>query len=341
MHLRKWLRGIAIGIALLIVLLLTTWAAAALYFDFTVPWLRVPLAIVYSLCVLAALVLRRRHGTGLAIGVAGFGLVLLWWLSLKPSQNRNWQPDDARTAWADVNGDEVTIHDVRNCDYRTETDYTCSWETRHYNLSNLQHLDIFITYWGSPWIAHPILSFDFGEQGHQPMSIETRDVVGQSYSAIRGFFRQYELIYLASDERDVIRLRTNFRKDEEVHLLRTTAPPERARELFLQYLDRINELHQQPEWYNALTNNCTTNIAVSSAVAQDRRVSWNWRILLNGKGDEMMYNRGQLVTDGLPLAELMERAHINAAARAADDSPDFSKLIRVGRPGFEQTNASR
>jgi hypothetical protein len=133
------------------------------------------------------------------------------------------------------------------------------------------------------------------------MSIETRDVAGQDYSAIRGFFRDYTLTYIASDERDVIRLRTNYRKDEEVYLFRTTATPQVARNLFLEYLQRASSLHRHPEWYNALTNNCTTNIAVSAAQARDVRTRPDWRILLNGKMDEMMYGRGDLVTGGLPL----------------------------------------
>ena len=168
------------------------------------------------------------------------------------------------------------------------------------------------------------------------MSIETRDVVGQGYSAIRGFFRQYALTYIASDERDVIRLRTNYRKDEEVYLFRTTVTPPMARNLFLKYLQRADSLHQRPEWYNALTNNCTTNIAVSAAQARDVRGRLDWRILLNGKMDEMMYEHGSLVTGRLPLPALKEQAHINAAARAAGDSPDFSALIRKGRVGFPE-----
>jgi hypothetical protein len=335
MHEHKWLRWIGLALALLVVVPLSLWAVAALYFDFNVPALRTPLAIGYGLAIAATLLLVRRRGLGLLVAIAGFFLVVTWWLSLRPSQNRNWQPDNAETAYADVQGDQVTIHNFRDCSYRTEEDYTCAWETRTYNLSNLRHVDIFITWWGSPWIAHPIVSFDFGDQGHVAMSIETRDVIGQSYSAVRGFFRQYALTYLASDERDVVRLRTNYRKDEEVYLFRTTLTPAQAQRLFLQYLDRINDLHRQPEWYNAVTNNCTTNIAVSANDARDRTAQWDWRILLNGKGDEMMYEHHKLVTDGLTLPELKQRAHINAAAMAAGDSPDFSKLIRVDRPGFE------
>jgi len=333
-----WLRRIVFAIALIIALVLTLWSTAALLFDSPYPALRTPAAIAYFIVIIAALFVLRRNHLGLVVAFAGFALVALWWFSIKPSSNRNWQPDDAEAPWADIHGDEVTIHSVRNCDYVTEKNYTCRWETRTYNLSNLAAADIFITWWGPTLIAHPIVSFDFGDQGHVPMSIETRDEVGQSYSAIRGFFRQYALIYIVTDERDVIRLRTNFRKDEEVYLFRTTATPALARKVFLDYLQRVNELHRQPEWYNAVTNNCTTNIAVAAAEAQHKQVRWDWRILLNGKMDEMMYEYGTLVTGGLSLPALKAQAHINAAGIAADDSPEWSKLIRVGRVGFnEQT----
>ena len=335
----RWLRWIAFGLLTVIALFLTVWATAAIYFDAPVPFLPTAAAILYFVLVLFSLIFFRKSYKGLLVAFLGFAVVAFWWLSLKPANHRNWQPDNAETAYADINGDQVAIHNFRNCDYRTETDYTCSWETRSYNLANLRGADIFITWWGSPWIAHPIVSFDFGDQGHVAMSIETRDVVGQNYSAIRGFFRQYMLTYIAADERDVIRLRTNYRKDEEVYLFRTTVTPRMARKIFLEYLQRANQLHAQPEWYNALTNNCTTNIAVSASEAQNVRTRFDWRILLNGKGDEMMYQRHSLVTGGLTLPALKEQAHINPAARAAGDSPDFSRIIREGRVGFTHTPA--
>ena len=331
-----WLRRIIFAIAIVIALFLTVWAAGALNFDSPFPALRTPAAVLYLILVLAAMWFLRRSYMILMVAFGGFAIVALWWFSLEPSNDRNWQPDNAKTAHADVNRDQVTIYDVRNCDYRTEEDYTCQWETRSYNLANLRGADIFITWWGSPWIAHPIVSYDFGDQGHVAMSIETRDVVGLGYSAIRGFFRQYALTYIASDERDVIRLRTNYRKDEEVYLFRTAVKPPLARKIFLEYLDRANSLHTHPEWYNALTNNCTTNIAVSAAEAQRMRTLLDWRILLNGRMDELLYERGRLITGGLPLPALKEQAHINAAAKAAGNSPDFSKLIREGRVGFTE-----
>ena len=335
-----WLRRIVFGFAIFVALLLTCWSAAALFFDSPFPALRAPAAVVYLLVVLAALIFLRRAHLGLVFAFAGFALVALWWFTLKPSNHRDWQPDDAETAYAEINGDHITIHNVRNCSYITTHDYTCQWETRSYDLANLSGIDLFITWWGPTLIAHPIVSFDFGPQGHVPMSIETRDVVGQSYSAVRGFFRQYTLIYIVTDERDVVRLRTSFRKDEEVYIFRTTVPPALARQVFLDYLKRVNELHNRPEWYNALTNNCTTNIDVSASQAQGRSTVYDWRVLLNGKMDEMLYEHHRLMTGGLSLPALKAQAHINAAARAADDSPDWSQLIRVGRVGFTDQTGS-
>jgi Domain of unknown function (DUF4105) len=330
----QWLLRVVLALATIVALLVTVWAAAAIYFDSPIGSLRTPAAILYFIAMLAAVFFLRRGYGGLIVAVAGFVLIAIWWLSLKPSNDRNWKPGNAKTAFAEIDGDHVTIHNFRNCDYRTEEDYTCQWEVRSFDLANLRGIDVFITWWGSPWIAHPIVSFDFGQQGHVAMSIETRNVVGQDYSAIRGFFRQYTLNYIVSDERDVIRLRTNFRKDEEVHIFRTTVGPALARGIFLDYLQRVNNLHERPEWYNALTDNCTTNIAVTTAEARNVRTRLDWRILLNGKMDEMLYERGAIVTGGLPLPALRQQAHINAVARTANDSPDFSRIIREGRVGF-------
>jgi len=258
-----------------------------------------------------------------------FGGVLTWWLTLAPTNDSNWQPDVAHKAWADIQGDEVTLHNVRNCDYRTETDYTPHWETRTVRISQITGIDLAIDYWGSPWIAHPIVSFQFADAAPLCFSIETRKTAGQTYSTIGGLYRQYALIYLVSDERDVIRLRTNYR-NEDIYLYHTTVPQNRARERFLEYVRSLNALRAQPRWYNAITTNCTTSIR--SQHPSKERIPWDWRILLNGKGDELLYRDGGLVTGGLPFAELKTRSLIDTRARAANDSLDFSKLIREGLP---------
>ena len=317
--------------------MLTAWACAALYIDLAPAPFRILAAAVYLLLVVALALRARTHFHRTLVCAAMFGLVLAAWLSLKPSNNRPWQDDVAKTAWAEINGDDITIHNFRYCHYRAEFDYSCDWLTRTYRLSELRGIDIAITYWGSPYIAHPIVSFWFGGNDYVAASIETRKQVGIGYSAILGFFRKYELIYLFSDERDLIRLRTNFRTGEEVYLYRTTAGPAWSRELFLQYVQQANQLRDHPEWYNALTRNCTTVIfhfMRSIGPLPNGTSRFDWRILLNGRADEMLYNGGNFDST-IPFAELKQAVHINDAARKSDDSPDFSRLIRIGRPGFE------
>ena len=191
-------------------------------------------------------------------------------------------------------------------------------------------MDLAITYWGSPWMAHPIVSFDFADALPLCFSIETRKSVGQKYSALRGLYRQYTLIYIVADERDSIRVRSNYRHGEDVYLYRTLASPPEARERFLEYIQTINILRDHPRWYNAVTTNCTTSIRTQRP--RNERAPWDWRILVNGKGDELLYERHLIATGGLSFSELKQRSWINKLARAADQDPDFSRLIRANLP---------
>jgi hypothetical protein len=293
----------------------------------------VVLAIIGALALVAGLIFAKPWRMKLGIFALWFFGILGWWLTLKPVNEADWQPDVARLARAEVDGDTVTLHNVRNCDYRTESDYTPHWETRTVKLSQLTGIDMAIDYWGSPYMAHPIVSFQFADTPPVCFSIETRKKKGQGYSAIGGLYRQFELTYVVAEERDVVRLRTNYRKGEDIYLYRLAIKPEKARERFLEYLQALNRLNEQPRWYNAITTNCTTAIRGQHPVGE--RLPWDWRILVNGKGDEMLYERNALVTDGLPFAELKQRVHINAAAREANDAPDFSKRIRAGVPGMD------
>src|SRR5215510_12017530 len=195
------------------------WAFGALHFD--CPKAGTFAGFAFLLGLLAAVIFVRGKLLKLAIVFGAFAGVVSWWLTLKPGNDGAWQPDVAHTAWAEINGDEVTIHNVRNCDYRTQTDFTPRWETRTVRLSQITGMDVAINYWGSPWIAHPIVSFQFTDTLPLCFSIETRKTIGETYSAIRGFYRQYTLIYVVSDERDVIRVRTNYRRGEDVYLYRT------------------------------------------------------------------------------------------------------------------------
>jgi len=308
---------------------MTLWAFGALHYDF--PFLKSFVSWVYVLGVVALVVTMKGVWRKLATVSCLFALVLIWWLTQQPRHDRVWSDELAELPWADINGDEVTLHNVRNTDYRTASDFTVRWETRTVRLSQITGVDLAITYWGSPWMAHPIASFQFADATPVCFSIETRKEKGEKYSAIGGLYRQYELIFIAADERDAIRVRTNYRKGEECYLYRTKVTPDRARERFLEYVSSLNAIHKRPRWYNAITTNCTT--VIRSQHPASERLPWDWRMLVNGKGDEMLYEQNALVTGGLSFPELKSRSLINAAARAADASPDFSRLIRVGLPG--------
>jgi hypothetical protein len=331
---RRALQAIGWSFIWFVLALLTLWAALALYVDIRIDALRVPLLLVYILFVIAVLLRVRRRVWAVALFLAGFCIVLTWWLSLMPSNNRDWRADVNRTAWAGIDGDRVVIHNFRNCDYTTETEYKDCWGEITVYLSQIRGVDLFLTNWGPRWISHPIISFAFGENQHIAFSIEARYKAGQSYSAFLGFFRQYELLFIAADERDVIRLRTNYRKDEEVYLYHANVPPDTARAIFLTYVNYLNKLRDQPEWYNALTRNCTTTLDKPITDDMSNPQPWNYQLVLNGTLDELLYDRNRLITGGLTFPALKQQAHINATARGANNSPDFSALIRMGRIGF-------
>lgn len=326
---KKALRITGIVLLAAAALLLFLWSFGALWYDGPGP----AGAAVAALAFVAGLVFLKGWWRKAGLFALWFCAILGWWLTLKPTNTADWQPDVAQLARAEIDGDLVTFHNVRNCDYRTESDYTPRWETRTVRLSQITGIDMAIDYWGSPYMAHPIVSFQFADAPPLCFSIETRKKKGQSYSAIGGLYRQFELVYIVADERDVIRLRTNYRKGEDIYLYRLAIKPEKARERFLEYVRTLDRLQDEPRWYNAITTNCTT--AIRSQHPPGERLPWDWRILVNGKGDEMLYERKAIRTAGLPFAELKQRVHINPAARAANDSPDFSKLIRAGVPGMD------
>ena len=306
----------------------TLWGALALgYSDLRAgPWL----GAAFALATFAAfLLLPRRRRTLLGWGIA-FALLMLWWTSLEPSNQRDWQPEVAVLPHATRAGDLVTLHGVRNFDYRTEQDFVAQYDERTFDLRKLDAVDLVAVYWMGDAIAHIMVSFGFGGD-HIAFSIETRKEQGEAYSALAGFFRRYELIYVVGDERDLIRLRTNYREPPElVYLYRTRAGPQAARALFLEYVAKINQLHERAEFYNTLTTNCTTDVWLLVR-ALSSRFPLDWRVLLSGHFPEYAYDLGSLDTS-LPFAALKRLSLINDKAQAADQAPDFSRRIREGLP---------
>ncbi|MBO0718317.1 MAG: DUF4105 domain-containing protein, partial [Rhizobiales bacterium] len=259
--------------------------------------------------------------------------VVAWFLSISPSHDRPWRPEVAVMARATIDGDRVHITGVRNFDYRSVDDFTARWEEREVQLSHLTALDFFVSYWSKGLVGglvgHTFLSFIFDNAPPLSISIETRPEVGEGFNPVASLFKQFELIYVIGDERDLVRVRTNFRK-ETVYLYRLNTSPDDARRLFMVYLKRINELADQPEFYHLLSNSCTINI-IRYANAAGRRGRFNIRHLLNGLIDSYLYHSGRIDTT-LPFDELRRRSRINEAAQAADNAPDFSERIRASLP---------
>jgi hypothetical protein len=318
------------GLRFLGCLLLVTWATLAIYFS-NLPWAwsRLSLAVVFAAFSVWALWLTRRRRMGwVFLGL--FAAVVVWEVSIPPSHDRPWRAEVAVLPRAVIDGDRVHITGVRDFDYRSVDDFTVRYVDREVSLAHLTSLDFFISYWIPGPMAHTFVSFNFDNAPPVCISIEARLEEGENFSPVAGLFKQFELIYVVGEERDLVRVRTNFR-GEDVYLYRIQAPADGVRRLFLIYLARINELADRPEWYHLLKNNCTVNI-VRYANAAGREGRWDIRLYLNGWADRYLYAAGWLDTS-LPFEELRERSRINDAARAADDAPDFSERIRASLPG--------
>jgi len=319
------------GLLALLVVGSATWGVAALwYFDHAAFGWRAALAGAFALAALLALAglfLTRWRWRAFGAYAVLFAVVLWRWEAIEPSNDRDWQPETARLAYAEVAGDKVTVHNIRDFQYRTETDFTPAYYDKTFDLARLDSVDLVASYWMGPAIAHVFLSFGFGEE-RLAISIEARKERGEGYSSLQGFFRQYELYYVVADERDAIRVRSNYRRDppEQVYLYRLRARPEAARRVFLDYVAEINRLKERPEFYNTLTTNCTNAIWLHGRVNPDH-LPYSWKILVSGHLPELLYENGRLDAS-VPFAELQRRSLINERAAAADQAADFSARIR-------------
>jgi Domain of unknown function (DUF4105) len=335
-QINRVLKSIGIGMLVFVLLIATGWGVLALlYWDHANLTLRHILALAYgiaALLLIVGFVLPRWRWRALAAFAALFAILLVAWESLQPSNNRNWVPENAVLAYATFDGDLVTLHNVRNFDYRSETDFTPAYYDMTVDLRKFDAVDVFAVYWMGPAIAHIFVSYGFSDGKHVAISIEARKEQGEGYSSVQGFFRQYELYYVVADERDVVRLRTNYRHDppEQVYMYRANGNPENGRRAFLDYLREINSLKDHAAWYNTLTSNCTSNIWLHARVNAGH-VAYSWKILLSGYLPAYLYEHGKLDT-AVPFEELTRRAQINALAHAADQDPNFSQRIRADEP---------
>ena len=322
-------------LATLIVGIPAIWGAFVLWFQ--VPGgnapriLSVVLWAAFSLVLVIALWQGRTTAALLAFAAVFAGL-LLWWHQLAPSNDRIWADDVAQMSNGVVEGNHVTLHNVRNFAWRSNTDYTQRWETREYQLERLQSVDMIMSYWTGPAIAHMLISFGFDDGQHVVFSVEIRREKTEAYSEIGGFFKEFELSVIAADERDVIRVRTNVRGEDD-YLYRVRMPVSAMRSLFLAYINEANSLLTAPRFYNTITVNCTTLVYHM----MKRIVGYlplDYRLLLSGYLPEYVYRVGGL-DRRYSLQELRARGRITQRAIEADRSEAFSALIRQGIPDIE------
>ena len=325
----KLLASVILALA---ITLATAWGGLALWFRLPAPeGVRATAAAAFvamGIVAVLAILIRRRQIALLTFG-AVLGAVLVWWSSIRPPAAADWAPDVARQVTGRQDGDTLVLTNVRNFDWRSDTDFTERWETRSYDLSKLRRLDLFMSYWAGPQMAHFILSFGFDGGDRLAWSIEVRRQQGGEYSPVADAFKTSPLVIIAADERDVVRVRSNTRH-EDVQLYRLATAPAAARSLLAEYVDHANDLARTPQFYNSLTTNCTTAV-VKMARAAGTDLPLDWRFIVNGYLPSYLYSRGVLATE-LPFDQVKALAHIDDRAQAAGSSPEFSRLIRAGVP---------
>jgi hypothetical protein len=329
--------GLLLIVLAAVVALTALWAGLALWFRIPASeFARVLSASLFALLGFATVIaIFSRYRRLAMIGYAVvFASLLIWWSSIKPAADADWSPDVSRQVTGTTDGDQLTLTGVRNFKWRSESDFTEAWMTRSYDLTKLSSLDLFMSYWAGPEMAHVIMSFGFDGGDHLAWSIEVRRRAGGAFSPIADLFKSNPLVIVAADERDVVGLRSNIRR-EDVQLYRLNVSPAAARALLLEYVADANELSAKPQFYNSLTTNCTTTIWKMMRAVGDV-APFDWRLIVNGYLPEYAYMRGALTT-GLTLQALKAAAHIDKRAQAAGlSSPDFSRAIRVGVPSPTQ-----
>lgn len=320
------------GAAGIIVLAAITAVAAALaitavWYQLDPPWRWLWMTAIAAAALAIAVAGRRRGKAAWAGLAAAIFIGAAWWMSIAPSNDRDWAPVAAHGVTADIQGPDIVLRNVRNFDWKSETDFLPRWETRRYSLDTLTSVDLVSSVWASPAIAHTLISFGFADGAHVVFSAEIRRERGEEFSEVGGFFKQFELVMIAADENDILRLRTNIWR-EDVTLLPLRVTPAQARALFLGFAERANRLAAAPQFYQTITTNCTT-VIFELARHIDGRVPLDWRILFSGYLPSYLYGLGIIRTD-IPLDQVLRKAAISERAQAAPPGADYSRVIRAG-----------
>jgi hypothetical protein len=328
-RLAGWLGLVLLSIA---VVMIGVWCSLAVWFRCVVSE-PVRSALAGAILVLAAVTMgvlaTSWRWLAVAIYATVFVLILVWWSTVLPSNDRDWQPDVARNVTATIDGDHLVVDNVRNFAWRSDTDFDQRWEQRTYILSQVHDVDLVLSYWAGEAIAHLIISFGFEDGQRLDFSIETRKERGEDYSTIAGFFKQYELVIIAADERDIVRLRSNVR-GEDVRIYRLRMPPAYAQRLLRAYVEDANDLAREPRWYNTATGNCTTLVFGMFATIHPG-LPLDYRILLSGYLPNYAYDIGATDTS-TAFETLRALSRIHDKALLANTDPNFSTKIREGIP---------
>jgi len=245
-----------------------------------------------------------------------------------PSNDRDWQASLAVLPEVERTGDDLLIHNVRNCHYLNENLYVVQYDDRHYHLSDVRTVDfIVVPFKESEELAHTMVSFGFADGRYLGISVEARLEQGETYSPMKGALHQFELMYVVADERDLIPLRTEHR-DVDVYIYPTKVTPQQAQQLLMHMLARVNKLTKEPEFYDLFTNNCTTNLVNHVNAIRPGRIPPSLAaVLLTGRSDRLAYDLG-LIDTTKGFEETRAAARVNALAHKFRDDPSFSLLIR-------------
>jgi hypothetical protein len=319
--------GARLALAILL-LLLALWTFGGIFYLRGYPWGGWP-PVAWAGATLGVVVLSRRAA---AVWIAvSFVAVLIWLLSTEPSNDRVWREELAVAPTAEIDGDRVTVHNVRNFDFHTEDTFTPRYEDRSYDLAQLDSVDVAFSYWdGNTRIAHTMFSFGFAGRDYLTLSVEVRREKGEGWGGLPGLYRQFEVIYVLGDERDLIRQRTNAR-GEDLYLYPLRTQPEGRRALFLETLRIVNELAVHPDWYNSLERNCFTSLLSLVRAARPGPVPIpTLDLILNGSVPAVLYQLGRIDTE-LPFAEAQQAFYMTAPAKEWNDAPDFSQRMRAHR----------
>lgn len=318
--------------------LIVLWCALALYYSNLPSGLRPWVACAFVLATVAVLFFLKPRRRAIWTFVALIVVVMVYYALIPPSNDRHWRKDVSVLPWAEIKGNQATIHNIRNSEYRNTTDFDLHHYDRTYDIDRLRSMDFYMCFWAPMPFCHTMMSFGFDDGDYLCVSIETRPEEHEAYSVLASCFKQYELVYVAGDERDLVRLRTNFR-DEAVYLYHIDTTPGAMRRIFLDYCRRMNELKARPEWYCLLTRNCTTDIP-----RRDGQSRWalpeSWKIIVNGLVDRYLY-REQSLDQRMPLMDLRKVGHIDTRAQNADHDPAFSRAIRAGIPELQPVTTSQ